>query len=398
MSLKTVSYDTIKARVEARAGRITDDNKDYFDSLLNESIQYIFDETPFWPRYLRYEPRTVLRGYVQDEEDSLHVYGAGSGAVNGLYTVDSTSGYYQKKDGEGNILFEVRPSGGSLFAYGFGREEVNTEYVQGPDVNGRPSYIAGTIGNLVEIEWNGFRWEVFIETLGTEYLYRSSDNVATPDLVTTWEAVDPADEPVGAMIISEWQISAISYVTSDGEFVTSDGDYVYVPGQIVYVNDTVSTTPPESGWFNLTGEDPAPIVQALGKIEQIIEQDPTDRWSNPVRKQKTYREFNGNRSTDLTNGTAWVAYKHQLDGIFGDGTGGTIDEIPREFSRYVALDVAYSLQEQARRSNPNGTYTASYSQVSDAMNIALINVNRENAMNAIRSQGNTYFNQDYSTR
>jgi hypothetical protein len=51
------------------------------------------------------------------------------------------------------------------------------------NVNDRPGFYNGS----VRVEWSGTQWEV---TQGTTLLYYSTDDVATPILVTTWVAVD----------------------------------------------------------------------------------------------------------------------------------------------------------------------------------------------------------------
>jgi hypothetical protein len=312
MALRTESYQQVKRRVESMIGQsITEDDKDGFDSLLNDSIRYAYEETPYWPRYLRYEPRTVSRGYIDDEEDSYHVYGAGSSAVNGLYALDEDSGFYIKSDSDGNALFDIRPGTGA-----------------------------------------------------------------------------------------EWQIVSVSYVTSDGEFVTSEGNYVYVPGEILYENNTVSATPPELDWSSVSGEDPTPIVQALGKIEEIIWQETGSRWNSTSNSSKlfNYRDSNGIRSTCVEDGQVWVTYKLQLTETYGDGTDGTVSEIPREFSRYAALAVSYELQRSARYVNPNSTYTIAYQMIQDSMDQALLNIDRQGAQRTIKNLRETRYSADNSVR
>ncbi|NRA48193.1 MAG: hypothetical protein HRU12_03600 [Phaeodactylibacter sp.] len=299
MALRTTSYDQLKKMVEGRIrNKIEGDDLDYFDALVNDAARRAYDESSYWPRFLRYEPRTVERGYIADEEDSYVVIGAGKAELNGLY----------QRDG---------------------------------DENGRPKYtLYGNDGNEVaEIYWFS----------GASLWYIRQLNV-DPELNT-------------------------------------------------YSNAEDTQTPPETGWGEfLTGSSPAPILKYAGKIEQIIEVNNSDRFDSSTISSPRYRDSISTRTTEMTNQTAWVAYKAQLDVTYGDGEEGTSNEIPSEWVRFIALDVAYAMQRGGRMSNPNETYGVAFRAVEDALNIALMNVNRENAVNILKSQGNTYFNRDYATR
>lgn len=60
-----------------------------------------------------------------------------------------------------------------------------TAFVQVADVNGRPGF-NGVPASTNKITWSGTAWEVVSNT--TFVTFTSTDNVATPDLVTTWAA------------------------------------------------------------------------------------------------------------------------------------------------------------------------------------------------------------------
>lgn len=302
MALRTTSYDQLKKMVEGRIrNKIEGDDLDYFDALVNDAARRAYDESSYWPRFLRYEPRSVERGYIADEEDSFYVYGAGTTEANGLYVRNGND----NGKGEWTLFNE---NGSSLF----------------------------------NIKWDD---EKFIISFGSFY---------------------------------------------DG----SD-----VEGEAVYSSPVEAVdTPLETGWIAVNGESPAPIVLATGKIEQIIEVNNSNRFENPTVSSRRYRDSVSTRTIEMTNQTAWVAYKAQLDVTYGDGEEGTTSDIPSEWVRFIALDVAYAMQRAGRMSNPNETYGVSFRAVEDALNIALMNVNRENAVNILKSQGDTYFNKDYATR
>ena len=86
---------------------------------------------------------------IETGEDVIIVTGAGSGIINGTYTPDG-------------------------------------------EVNGRESY-RQIINTAALISWTGTKWLI---SEGTDDYYESTDDVATPDLVTTWTVVGFGSSPV----------------------------------------------------------------------------------------------------------------------------------------------------------------------------------------------------------
>ena len=80
-------------------GELSDGEQVQVADFINRRFQQAFNESPIWPRYsIVGEPRTIVPGQViQTAEDSFHIYGAGTSAVNGLYkrngTVNSIPAY-----------------------------------------------------------------------------------------------------------------------------------------------------------------------------------------------------------------------------------------------------------------------------------------------------------------
>jgi len=295
--MRTVTYDYVKGLVEARIGSsLTGEEEGRFKYLLNDAIRGLYDRSDYWPRFLTVEPRTVSRGYIADEEDSIYVYGAGTAAVNGLY-------------------------------------------VRNGSQSGLPKY-------------------TLYDTDGTTVLYNLQAGLS------------------GGIA---WAI----YDASNNDFYT----YVGVTG----------LTPPSTGWEVTNGTAPAPVIRQLGKIERIIWQWDGKKWASNPSLLSNYRDSTGIRSTNgPQDGIVWVAYKAQLDDTYGDGTGGTVSDIPYEFSRYAALQVRYDIADGERQSNASATYAPSYRQVSDAADDALMGMDREGAMNTIKNIHRTYYNYDVS--
>ena len=379
MALRTTSYDQLKKMVEGRIrNKIEGDDLDYFDALVNDAARRAYDESSYWPRFLRYEPRTVERGYIADEEDSFYVYGAGTGDANGLY-VQSGSNVYQKfSDGVAKYEISIDLSATSVSVSGFGDSFVNGNYIQSGTSGGKPTYRGDSFPSQ-EISWAFGQWIIF-DSVGAP-AYASSEDVATPDLVVTWVALS-SSAPIGTVVGSSWGIFDLSNSSL-----------------LLYSNPSLdSSTVPLDGWVVESGQSLPPLISDLGKVEQIIEVNNSDRFDSSTVSSPRYRDSISTRTTEMINQTAWVAYKAQLDVTYGDGEEGTSSEIPSEWVRFIALDVAYAMQRGGRMSNPNETYGVAFRAVEDALNIALMNVNRENAVNILKSQGNTYFNRDYATR
>jgi hypothetical protein len=81
---------------------------------------------------------------------------------------------------------------GNMIVSGAGTAPVNDTFALDGEVNGRESY-RGIENTFVIISWTGTKW--LISESGDDY-YESSDDVATPDLVTTWTAVGFGEPPV----------------------------------------------------------------------------------------------------------------------------------------------------------------------------------------------------------
>ena len=278
MSGSTTSYEAIKSLTESRFGAdFSTAEESRFAYILNDEARALYDRSDFWPRWLTLEPRTVKRGYIADEEDGFHVYGAETKEANGLYSPD-----------------------------------------------------------------------------GNDFVLANGYKIT---LDTFWKILDSNGSEV--------------YTTSES------GD-----------------VPPLDGW---TGDDIGPLVQPLGKIDRILWQFDGEKWSNNNSNLlKNYRDKNGIRSTN-GNGVVWVAYKAKIDD-YGNGTGGTNSEIPKEFSRYIALAAAYTMSRANKQSNSDATYAPAYAQVEAAAQDALIGITREGAWNTIMNFKETYYSYDNSIR
>ena len=82
----------------------------------------------------------------------------------------------------------------NIIVSGAGSTEVNGTYVDTGQLSGNRPIYANNANSDIEIVWDGGAW--FIDNMSTQFIYYFSyDDVATPDLCTTWE-VGKGEPPV----------------------------------------------------------------------------------------------------------------------------------------------------------------------------------------------------------
>ena len=95
----------------------------------------------------------------------------------------------------------------TIIVAGAGTTAVNGTYVYTAMVDSKPSF--GTGGNIIRWFSDNGVWLILVEPFN--YYYRSFDDVATPDLVTTWIAVD-GEDPVPT--VTEAQVPTLTEVAT----------------------------------------------------------------------------------------------------------------------------------------------------------------------------------------
>ena len=265
--------------------------------LLNSAASILYEDNPYWERWLVLEPRTVERGYIAYDEDSYNVYGAGTSEVNGLYVRNGNS------------------------------------------LDGAPAYTLYDTDGVTEL-YN---------------LYRAASLV--------------------------WAIT-------DGPFDGSGTPY--------YTNlNSPQDTPPELGWGATgDGEEPAPIVQATSEIGEYI-----GHWNGAVftcsgsTAGTAYPDQNGIRVTNCNHGdVAYVAFKKSHIDIYGDGTEGTVSDIPSEFFEFMAMHAARSWKAS------QGEQSIALADVQTVKDQALLKISRQGINDNIARRFRTYYGQDVSVR
>lgn len=118
MALSTESWSDLVDLAGAHLGEDLGSNSKTLTrlkSLANLAAKRAYRSHRFWPRFLVWnEPRSLSRGYIDFTEDSFHVYGAGTEAVNGLYVrngTNNTKPKYTKYDSDGTTaLYNITAS------------------------------------------------------------------------------------------------------------------------------------------------------------------------------------------------------------------------------------------------------------------------------------------------
>ena len=384
MAQQTRTWAEVVGLTQARAGAAFSPGTELTNIgfLLNSAARTIYDESRFWERYLVLEPRTASRGYIATTEDSYNVYGAGTDAVNGLYVRNGTNGGNSKYSiyEETTVTHSLEYSEESISIAGAGETSVNlNNYVQTATINGKP-YFKDSASFIQWISAGTPQWQI---GHGGNSYYSSTEDVATPDLVTTWEIMTgpsgPADSPVPTSVTSNARVWRI----------------VDANNLVLYSNTSSSTTPPASGWTTITGTAPAPIVQALSDIDEAMGYWDGAKWSGGDPTSLTaYPDQNGIRVASNVTGTVYVAFKKTWTDIYGNGTSGTVTTVPSEWAEFMAYDAARSYR--ASQGGEDGFNPIALRDVNNALERALMKVSRSGAIAALTNQLKTQYSVDDS--
>lgn len=124
---------------------------------------------------------------------------------------------------------------------------------------------------------------------------------------------------------------------------------------ILYDITDSSETPPLFGWESNTGDDPSPLLVELQEIETPLDihfQGQPHGTMTSIRKKYLVTDRGIQLLSDGTGQTlAYVTYKKRLTDVYGDGTGGTVSDIPSEWAEYMARYAARDYQISQRQSN-----------------------------------------------
>lgn len=101
----------------------------------------------------------------------------------------------------------------NIIVAGAGSTEVNGTYVENGTVNERPLFIMSGESSYPRIYWASSAWNIAFANLKAFTFYKSTDDVATPNLCTTWSVNGNGQTPVPT-------------VTAENTFVVDDEVYI----------------------------------------------------------------------------------------------------------------------------------------------------------------------------
>lgn len=237
----------------------------------------------------------------------------------------------------------IQPTEDSYNVYGAGTEEVNGLYVRNGSNDGQPAY---TLYN-----GNDALYNLWYKSggLGSAAWYISSSPIGDAAVIGLYEGIPNITDP--SLDLAVWIV---------------DG-----------------------------GEAPAPIVQALSEIDEIISYWDGARWvgANPS-EVAGYPDQNGFRLTSTPSDVVYVAYKKVLPTEYGDGNQGTTSDFPAEWLNYCAYSAAREWMGSVRRDeafNP-----VSLRDVDKREAQVLIKANRQGAFDTIANIWTTRYAKDTS--
>jgi|14BtaG_2_1085337.scaffolds.fasta_scaffold12718_3 hypothetical protein len=336
--MQTKSYSDLLALAQALigAGSLTTEEQAQVLQFVNRRAHEAYQTSESWPRYMvANEPRTIVADQtVPYSEDSFYVFGAGTYEVNGLYVRNGDA--YESKNN-----YQIVKSSG-ITVSGAGSSAVNSDqYVQTNTFNGKPYYTDGT--KFIQWVSSGTpQWQI-------DTLYYSTDDVATPDLVTTWLQI----EGIGGSL----PVPSVSANNEEWQLVDQND-------LVIYNVASTSSTPPETGWASDNGEDPAPTVVDLPSISEFIRIHRTQPFVNrSALEYDFYTTARGAHIMNISGGeasVAYVTYKKEFTPFTASST-----DIPQEWFYFIAhgayadfLRVQDKQEEALAEEQIAGTYLA----------------------------------------
>ena len=274
MAKNTKTWDALTGLVQSRLGHdLSDKDLARVGYLANSAATMLYDENPWWERFLVLEPRTVLRGYVDYTEDSYNVYGAGTTEVNGLYIRNGVSA-------DGNAAYTLYESDGVTAIYNLW-SSTNTKWI------------------ITSDPVDAF---VFLSVYGVDSTSTTPPSTGWTNIASSGEAPAPIVQALSEIgeYIGHWNGAVFqcagatpgtAYPDQDGIRITNcnDGDVVYMAFKKtqddVYgdgESGTVSDIPAE--WFNYMGLQTASAWDGAQDRPTVRVKDIDRAWDQALLK------------------------------------------------------------------------------------------------------------------
>ncbi len=180
--------------------------------------------------------------------------------------------------------------------------------------------------------------------------------------------------------------------------VQADSATQVTANEYLYSDGHNGTRPTESGWsVDDDGVAPTPITQATSEIDEYIGHWDGAKWegADPMR-MSAYLDQNGIRVTQPQDGVVYVAFKKTFTDVFGDGTGGTVSDIPAEWAEYISYSAARAYR--ASQAQPDGFNPIALRDVENVLGQTLIKVGKQGVYNTLANQFETRYGMDVSIR
>jgi len=197
----------------------------------------------------------------------------------------------------------------------------------------------------------------------------------------------------GVATYNLFRVGGNNWILSDGPI---DGAYTNS-----FQTGSTSDTPPSSwdSFSTVGGNWNATLIRTVKQddIDEVI-----TIWTGDKVADSTVQELRGWYATGdginigTTNyDTVYVGFKKDLTDVYGDGTGGTVSDIPFEWADYMSYSAARILQDGQRTAQDFAGIALR--QIDEVLNNQLMRINRANAMNVFKHSLDTYFNNDHTT-
>lgn len=152
---------------------------------------------------------------------------------------------------------------------------------------------------------------------------------------------------------------------------------------VIYDITDASSTPPLSGWAANTGTVPAPLLVDVANIDTFLAVDQydifQDRTSHPIIGHAVAGRYILHQKQP--SNILYVTYKKAHTDIYGDGSSGTVSDIPSEWFFYMALHASYMYLAAERGANPNGYAGVAYREVEEALQDELMRIEEQGLSN-----------------
>ena len=125
------------------------------------------------------------------------------------------------------------------------------------------------------------------------------------------------------------------------QILAGAGNSTFAENTLIYSNTSTADTPPLTGWVTETaGTALSPVLVDLADIGTVLDVNVGGEpygylWD---ARKKYFVDSTGIRILSNVNDDtiAYVTYKKELTDVYGDGTEGTVTDIPNEWSEYIA--------------------------------------------------------------